>query len=113
MISPLATVKGKAAALESIHKLYNIAQHIRVRAQFSNENSVMLALDTDFPAPIGTLPVASLLSFKEGLISQVELFYDARPLEQKKDDIFAQKNKPHGNSCKKCNGSATQWQPVD
>jgi hypothetical protein len=51
---------------------------------------VMLAYDLDCPAPIGLFRGAVLLTFQEGLIMRYELFYDARPFEKKKDEIFAQ-----------------------
>jgi hypothetical protein len=31
---------------------------------------------------------ASLVTIKDGLIVHIELFYDARPLEKKRDSIF-------------------------
>ncbi len=31
------------------------------------------------------------MEFKEQLISKIELFYDGRPFEEKKEEIFSQK----------------------
>ncbi|KJV58176.1 hypothetical protein RFEPED_0551 [Rickettsia felis str. Pedreira] len=45
-------------------------------------------MDFDCPEPIGIFRGASLLSFNENLISRIELFYDARPFEKKKEEIF-------------------------
>ena len=42
----------------------------------------MLAYDVDFPAPIGNIPSAVLLNLEEGLISKIELFFDARPFDK-------------------------------
>ncbi|KJV80299.1 MAG: hypothetical protein ACEY3D_09020 [Rickettsia sp.] len=49
----------------------------------------MLALEFDCPEPIGIFRGASLLSFNDGLISRIELFYDARPFVSKKEEIFS------------------------
>jgi len=49
----------------------------------------MLAFDLDFPPPIGNLPIAALMTFKNKLIVKIELFYDARPVDMKKDEIFS------------------------
>ena len=35
------------------------------------------------PAPIGMIQTAALMTFKDGLIARIELFYDARPFEKK------------------------------
>lgn len=32
---------------------------------------------------------ASLMTFKDGLITKIELFYDARPFVMKKEEIFS------------------------
>ncbi len=48
----------------------------------------MLAYDFMFPAPIGTLRSAVLMDFSNQLISKIELFYDARPFVEKRDEIF-------------------------
>jgi len=50
----------------------------------------MLAYDLDCPAPFGRVRGAVLLNFQEGLVIRYELFYDARPFQKKKDEIFTQ-----------------------
>jgi hypothetical protein len=49
----------------------------------------MLAYDFMFPDPIGELRAAVLMSFTDHLISKIELFYDGRPFEEKKNEIFS------------------------
>ena len=90
LISPLATVDGKKAALVAARKLFSVLNTLTIREEFGSENHVMLALDLVFAAPIGSLAVASLVTFKEGEIIQIELFYDARKLAAKKDEIYSQ-----------------------
>jgi len=43
----------------------------------------MLVYDLDFPAPVGKLPTAGLITFQDGLIAKIELFCDGRPFEKK------------------------------
>ena len=44
----------------------------------------MIVYDLDCDAPLGTIRGAALLTFQDGLIIGYELFYDARPFEEKK-----------------------------
>lgn len=49
----------------------------------------MLASDFMFHEPIGKLRAAVLMEFTNQLISKIELFYDGRPFEEKKSEIFS------------------------
>ncbi len=89
LISPLAKVSGKDAAVEAARKLISLFKTVTIRAKFGSENQAMLAIDIDFPAPIGNLPAAVLQTFNDGLITKIELFYDGRPLDRKKEEIFS------------------------
>lgn len=89
ILSSLATVTGKTDALESIKGFVNIFKSLKIRASFSNENQVMLAIDLDCPEPIGLFKTAVLMSFKDKHIIKNELFYDARPLEKMRNKIFS------------------------
>lgn len=87
--SPLAQLSGKEAVLEAAKNFAAICENLKIRAKFGSEDQAMLVFDVGFPAPIGKFPTASLINFQEGLISKIELFYDARPLEKKKEEIFS------------------------
>lgn len=87
LIGPLAEVKGKQDALEAAKKLFYTFNTLNIRAQFEDGDHAMLAIDLHCPVPIGTFKVAVLLSFKQGLICRIELFYDARAFENK--EIFS------------------------
>jgi hypothetical protein len=89
LISPLADITGKEAVLNSIKHFLAVFNALTIRAQCSNADHVMLAYDLDCPPPIGLYRGAVLLTFQDGLIIRYELFYDARPFEKKKDEIFA------------------------
>jgi len=83
LISPLAEILGKEAVLESAKKLIALFKTLTIRAKFGSEDQAMLAIDLDYPAPIGNLRTAVLMTFKDGLITKNELFFDARPFDKK------------------------------
>lgn len=90
LIGPMADITGKDAVLNSIKHFLPNFDKLTIRAQAGNGDQVMLAYYLDCPAPIGLFRGAVLLNFQEGLIIRYELFYDARPFEKKRDEIFAQ-----------------------
>lgn len=81
--APLATLHGKEAVLKALEGFSRAIEDLTVRAKCASDNQVMFAYDVQFPAPIGTIPSAVLMHFKDGLIAKIELFYDARPFEKK------------------------------
>ena len=89
-IGPMAEIQGKKAVLEAIKGFTAAFKTLTVRAKFHSEDQVMLAIDTEFPAPIGNHRTASLLTIQDGLIAEIELFYDTQFIESKKDEIFSQ-----------------------
>lgn len=88
VLSPLGSVKGKPAVLNSAKHFMNLFNTLTIRAAMGAGDQVMLAADLDCPQPVGLFKAAMLVTCKEGLIYSVELFYDARPLVQKKDELF-------------------------
>ncbi len=82
-IGPLAKMMGKEAVLESIKKFASFFKTLTIRAKFGYEDQAMVVYDLDFPEPIGNLSSAALMTFHEGLIIKIELFFDARPFEKK------------------------------
>jgi hypothetical protein len=76
LISPFGKKIGKEAVLEAASKSTPLS--ITIRAKFGSENQVMLAYDWQFNEPIGLLRAAALMTFKDGLIVNNELFFDTR-----------------------------------
>lgn len=91
-ISPLAELTGKNAVIDAAINLSNLLDNIEIRAKFHTGNQIMLAYDFMFTKPLGKLRAAVLMEFQDLLISKIELFYDGRPFEHKKDTIFSQNN---------------------
>lgn len=82
LIAPLADAVGKKAVLEAITRAISIFNSLTIRAKFSSGDQAMLAYDVNFPAPIGNVSSAVLMTFQDKLISKIELFYDARQIEK-------------------------------
>jgi hypothetical protein len=88
----MAELAGKEAVLEAVRRFVNLARSVKVRARFAAGDQVMLAYDVDFPEPLGVCHTAVPMTFRDGLIASIKLFYDARRLEKnlKRDAIFSQ-----------------------
>ncbi len=82
LIAPLAEAIGKKGVLEVITKATSIFNALTIRAKFGSDDQAMLAYDVNFPAPIGKVASAVLLTFQDNLILRIELFYDARQVEK-------------------------------
>jgi hypothetical protein len=79
---PMADLVGKEAVLEAAKRFATLVKGIVVRAKFGSDDQKMLAYDVDFDEPIGICRTAVLMTFKNGLIASIELFYDARAFEK-------------------------------
>lgn len=88
-IGPLSIMEGKDSVVEAAKNFSMFFKNLTISEKFYEGDKVMLALEFDCPEPIGVFRGASLLSFNENLISRIELFYDARPFVQKKEEIFS------------------------
>jgi len=88
-ISPLDEITGQKAVLEATKNFAAIIKSLKIRAKFSSEDQTMMVYDAAFPEPIGNLRGASLMTFKDGLIVKIELFYDSHPIVQMKEQIFS------------------------
>jgi hypothetical protein len=86
-----ATWSARKRCSKPPKRFATLVKGIVVRAKFGSDDQKMLADDVDFDEPIGICRTAVLMTFKNGLIASIELFYDARPFEKnlKKDAIFS------------------------
>lgn len=83
-LGPLADITGKDVYLESMKKIFFPSfTKLTIRTQFGFGEQAMLVFDLDCPAPVGTMRMAVLIGFKDGLISRLEAFFDPRPVLSK------------------------------
>ena len=92
-IGPLAEMSGRDAVVTAAKNLTQILGDIKIRARFASNNQIMLVYDFMFSGNIKQLRAAVLMEFTNQLISKIELFYDGRPFEEKKNEIFSGQNK--------------------
>ncbi len=88
-LTPLAELSGKEPVAKAVKNFMAFFKTLTIQTALSNENQAMIIYNVDFPGPIGEIHAAALLTFESGLISDIELFYDARPFEEKKSQIFS------------------------
>lgn len=81
-VAPLAKTKGKEALLEGAEQFASFFKTLTIHAKFGDGDKAVIVYDLDCPSPVGTFRAVALMSFKDELISRIELFYDARPFEQ-------------------------------
>jgi ketosteroid isomerase-like protein len=82
-LAPLAELTGKEAVLEAAERLLAFFKSLKIRTTFGSENQAMVVFDLECPAPVGICRSATLMTIENGLITRMELFYDARPFEKK------------------------------
>ncbi len=75
---PQEEVSGIDTVLKAAQGFMGIFKILTIRAKFSSEDQAMIVYDVEIPNFSKALRAASLLSFKGGLISKIELIYDTR-----------------------------------
>ena len=78
---PMVEFDGIGPFLASGRRILPMLVDFRVRAVFESGDTAMIAYDFLCSAPIGNCRTAELVTLEDGLIRDVELFYDARPFE--------------------------------
>lgn len=77
---PQEKVIGREAVLKAAEGFTRIFKTLTIRAQFGGDHQAMIVYEIEIPGFPKKLQAASLLSFQDGLISQIELFYDSKGL---------------------------------
>ncbi len=88
--SPMATLKGRDDVVIATSHFMNAIQSLAIRAQFGSAEQAMIVYDVDMPGIATHFPGASLLSFRDGMIVRIELFYDSARAVEKKEEIFGE-----------------------
>lgn len=77
---PQETVSGKETVLKAAQGFMGVFKTLTIRAKFGSEKQAMIVYEVEIPSLSKKLQAASLLSFQDGLISKIELFYDSKNL---------------------------------
>ncbi len=75
---PQEKVIGREAVLKAAQGFTGIFKTLTIRSKFGSEDQAMIVYEVEIPGLSKKLQAASLLSFQEGLISKIELFYDSK-----------------------------------
>lgn len=90
LYGPLANLKGKEAVITSTGNFMKVFHSLKIRSSFGSDRQAVLVYDVDIPGISAHFPGVSLLTFEEGLIVRIELFYDGTPFSpKKKEEIFS------------------------
>lgn len=82
---PQEKVLGREAVLKAAEGFTRIFETLTIRAKFGSEDQAMIVYEVKIPGLSKNLTAASLLSFREGLISKIELIYDTRCFTEKEE----------------------------
>ena len=86
---PLATMQGKEAVVTATCNFMGMFKSLKIRTKFGAGSQAMIVYDTNIPGVADSFPSASLLSFRDGLIVRIELFYDGSHFLEKRKEIFS------------------------
>lgn len=78
--SPLVSLEGKEAVLEAVQNFMNFFKNLTIEEACGSESAAMVAYTVD--SPMGSIPTAALLKCENGLITSIQLFFDAQPFKQ-------------------------------
>src|SRR5262249_21178964 len=76
---PMAERTGREGLVAGMSRLLPILIDVHVRSKFVGQNQTFYAYDFVCKEPIGLSRIAELLTFEDGKIKSIELFFDARP----------------------------------
>lgn len=80
--SPLTKTKGIDALVENTGNFMKAFNSLIIRSKFSSGDQAVIVYDVDIPAISSQFPGVSLLTFQNGLIAKIELFFDASPFKR-------------------------------
>lgn len=83
LTDPQEQIIGKQAILSAAKGFSTVFKSLKIRAKFGSEDQAMIVYEVEIPGFAKNLQAASLLSFRDGLISKIELIYDTRCFAQK------------------------------
>ena len=78
-VGPFAQLSGKKAVIEAAKTFAKMFNTLTIRVKFGSDDQAMIVYDFDWLDLGKTFSAAVLMTFHDGLIAKVELFYDSRP----------------------------------
>jgi hypothetical protein len=81
--SPVMESSTAKNFLKAVQRLLANMKSMRVKSKFSSENRAIFTYEMDFGPPIGIVRSANLMTIEGDKIKEMELFFDARPFDEK------------------------------
>ncbi len=81
-LGPAASTSGKEAVMEAAKRMFPLLQSLKVQSKFASGDQAIFTYEFICAEPINVCRTAELMTFKDGLIIGIELFFDARPFEK-------------------------------
>ena len=78
---PLSSLKGREAVSESITFFMKTFKSLEIRATVAENKQAMVVYEVEFPEM--KVPSVAWLQFNDGLITRIQLFFDATAFRQK------------------------------
>jgi hypothetical protein len=75
-IGPLATLDGRETVVQALAGFLTVFKSLKICSKFGERDQAMLVYELECLAPIGGGRVAGLITIKDKLISNIELFFD-------------------------------------
>jgi len=88
---PMTELQGREPFIAACKRMFPMLKEYRVRSVAATEDRAIFVYDFVCVEPIGLCRTAELITVKDGLIRDVELFFDARPFEKLASVKAAQK----------------------
>jgi hypothetical protein len=79
--APMQELNGRDAYVEATRRVFTLLDRVDVRATFITGENAVLIYDFVCRQPIGVSSTAEMVRFRNGLIRDTQLFFDARPFE--------------------------------
>ena len=77
---PTARLEGRSAVLAAFRTLLPMPQALETRHLAVSGDRAMAVYDFVCGEPVGRIPMAELIGFRDGLITSIEMFFDPRCL---------------------------------
>lgn len=82
-VGPMMMAEGKDKYMPMLRSFITMFKSITIRNVFEKDDKEMVVYDLNCMPPMGSVRAAALFTIKDGLISEIELFYDTNPFQQK------------------------------
>lgn len=89
-VGPFASLHGKEAVLTATTHFMDAFRSLTIQDVLTNGERAVVIYSVDMPDVSDDFPGASWLTFNNGRIQRIQLFYDGVKVAKKKDEIFGE-----------------------